>query len=106
MRGDPSQSVIVTQGFVFLKMYCPKSLKQKKLLTQGSNKAVIYSILAIKKYASIFLISGTKSKNIVVFAFTYVSETFALLYGDCSMNSHSVDNGEAMRRRSNEVLRW
>jgi hypothetical protein len=66
---------------------------------------MIYSILAIKKYASIFVISGTKSKNIVVFAFTYVLETFALLYGDCSMSSHSVDNGEAMKRRSDEVMK-
>jgi hypothetical protein len=40
------------------------------------------SIGNLKKYAYIFTISVAKSKNIVVFPFTYVSESLALLYGD------------------------
>jgi hypothetical protein len=40
---------------------------------------------------------------IVIFAFTYVLENVALLYGDFSINSYSVNNDEAMKQ-GNEAL--
>ncbi len=45
----------------------------------------------------ISVISVAKLKNFVVFAFTYVPECSALLYGDFCINSHSVDSDEAMK---------
>jgi hypothetical protein len=41
--------------------------------------------------------SETKLKNFIVFAFTYVSESSALLNGDFYMNSHNVDSNKAMK---------
>jgi hypothetical protein len=37
-------------------------------------------------------------KNIIVFAFTYVLESFALLFGDFCMDVYSVDSDEAMKQ--------
>ncbi len=37
-------------------------------------------------------------KNFVVFAFTYLLESFVLLYDDFCMNSYSVDSDKAMKR--------
>ncbi len=43
--------------------------------------------------------SVTKSKNIVVFAYTCVLETFALFFfGDFYMELYTVDSNEAMKR--------
>jgi hypothetical protein len=42
--------------------------------------------------------SVTKPKNFVVFAFTYVSESSALLNDDFCRNSHNVESDEAMKR--------
>jgi hypothetical protein len=42
--------------------------------------------------------SETKPKNLVIFAFTYVSESSALLNGDFCMNSHNVDSDEVIKR--------
>ncbi len=42
-------------------------------------------------------------KYIIVFAFTYVLESFALFYGDFCMDLYSVANDEAMKR-GNEAL--
>ncbi len=44
-----------------------------------------------------FFISAAKPKNIVVFAFTYVLESFALFSGDFFMDLYSVDSDEAMK---------
>jgi hypothetical protein len=44
-----------------------------------------------------------KPKNIVVFAFTYVLEGFALFYGDFCMDLYRVDSDEVMKQ-SNEAL--
>jgi hypothetical protein len=42
--------------------------------------------------------SAAKSKNIVVFAFTFVLDSFGLFYGDFCMDLWSVDSDEAMNR--------
>ncbi len=50
-------------------------------------------------------ISVAKPKNIVVFAFTYVLESFALFYGDFCMGLYSVASEEAMKRWSEAMKR-
>jgi hypothetical protein len=42
--------------------------------------------------------SVAKPKNIIVFAFTYVLESFAIFYGDFCMDLYSVDSDEVMKR--------
>ncbi len=42
--------------------------------------------------------SVAKSKNIVVFAFTFVLDSFGLVYGDFCMDLYSVDSDEEMNR--------
>ncbi len=42
--------------------------------------------------------SVAKSKNIVVFAFTFVLDSYGLFYGDFCMDVYSVDSDEAMKR--------
>jgi hypothetical protein len=54
--------------------------------------------LAISKKIVISVISVAKPKNIVVFAFTNMMESFALFYGDFCMDLHSVASDEAMKR--------
>ncbi len=44
------------------------------------------------------MFSVAKSKNIVVFAFTFVFESFGLFYVDFCMDLYSVDSDEAMKR--------
>jgi hypothetical protein len=55
------------------------------------------------------LISGTisiaKPSNVAVFAFTYVSESLALRYGDFGMNSFSVKSDEAMKQGGDASLK-
>jgi hypothetical protein len=51
--------------------------------------------LAISKKICYF---RSKAENIVVFAFTYVLESFALFYGDFCMDLFSVDSYEAMKQ--------
>jgi hypothetical protein len=46
----------------------------------------------------ISVISVAKPINIVVIAFTYVLESFALFYGNFCMDLYSVDSDEAMKR--------
>jgi hypothetical protein len=55
-------------------------------------------MICVGKNRYISVISGAKPKNFVVFAFTYVSESFVLLYGDFCMSPYSVDSDEAMMR--------
>jgi hypothetical protein len=43
-------------------------------------------------------ISVAKAKNFVVFPFTYLLESHALLKGDFFMNLNIVDSNEAMKR--------
>ncbi len=45
-------------------------------------------------------ISKEKPKNIVIFAFTSMLESFALFYGDFCVDLYSVDINEAMKRWS------
>jgi hypothetical protein len=54
--------------------------------------------LAISKKFVISVVSIAKPKNIVVYAFTYVMESFALFYGNFCMDLSSVDSNEAMKR--------
>jgi hypothetical protein len=42
------------------------------------------------------VVSVVKPKNTVVFAFTYVLESFALFYGNFCMDLHSVDSDEVL----------
>jgi hypothetical protein len=49
------------------------------------------------KNSLLFVISVAKPKNIVVFAFKYVLESFALFFGDFCMVIYSVDSDEAMK---------
>jgi hypothetical protein len=49
------------------------------------------------------IISVARPKNIVVIAFTYVLESFALFYGNFCMDLYSVASDEAMKR-GNEAL--
>jgi hypothetical protein len=56
-----------------------------------------------KNHISVF--SVTKPKNFVVFAFTYVSKSSALLNDDFCMNSHNVDGDEALNASSLQFLR-
>jgi hypothetical protein len=51
-----------------------------------------------KKFV-ISVVSVTKPKNIIVFAFTCVMETFAMFFfGDFYMELYTVDSDEAMKR--------
>jgi hypothetical protein len=59
--------------------------------------------MAISQKIVISVISVAKPKSIVVFAFTYVLESFALFYGDFCMDLNIVASDEAMRR-GNEAL--
>ncbi len=43
------------------------------------------------------VVSIAKPKNIVIFAFTYVLESFALYFGDFCMDLYSIDSNEAMK---------
>ncbi len=51
-----------------------------------------------KQNSFIFVISVAMPKNVVVFAFTYVSRRPALFNGNFCMNLYSVDSDEAMKR--------
>jgi hypothetical protein len=53
---------------------------------------------ASKKKSLYFQFYVTKLKNFVVFAFTYVAESSALLNDDFCMTSHNVDSNEATKR--------
>jgi hypothetical protein len=48
-----------------------------------------------KSFFSVF--SVAKSKKIVVFAFTFVLDSFGLFYGDFCMDLYSVDSDEAIK---------
>ncbi len=52
-----------------------------------------------------FVISVANPKNIVVFAFTYVLESFAPFYGDFCIDLYSVASDEAMKRWSDEAMK-
>jgi hypothetical protein len=69
-------------------LHCLNALtKKNKVVTQRSDDLLCY----------ISVFSVTKPKNIVVFAFTYVSESSALLNDNFIWNSHNVDSDEAMK---------
>jgi hypothetical protein len=58
---------------------------------QRSDEAMIFfASLKKKRYISVF--SVTKLKNFVIFAFTYVAESSALLNDDFRMTLHNVDS--------------
>jgi hypothetical protein len=52
----------------------------------------------IPKKFVISVVSATKPKNILVFAFTCVMETFAMFFSDFYMESYTVDSDEVMKR--------
>jgi hypothetical protein len=58
---------------------------------------------SIGNFQQKFVISVANPKNIVVFAFLYVLESFALFYGDFCIDLYSVASNEAMKR-DNEAL--
>ncbi len=62
--------------------------------------------LVISQKIVISVISVAKPKNIVVFAFTYVLESFALFYGDFCTDLYSVASDEAMKWWSDEARQW
>ncbi len=62
---------------------------------QRSDEAMIFFASLKNRYISVF--SETKPKNFVVFAFTYVAESSALLNDDFCMTSCNVDSDEAMK---------
>jgi hypothetical protein len=51
----------------------------------------------IDNFQKEFVFSVAKSKNIVVFAFTFVLDSFGLFYGDFCMDLKSIDSDEARR---------
>ncbi len=79
--------------------------KKNTVFTQRSEEAMIF-FASYKKNCYISVFSVTKPKNFIVFAFTYVSESSALLNDDFCMNSHNVDSDEAMKRCSDEAMKW
>ncbi len=50
------------------------------------------------KNSVFFVFFVAKPKNIVVFAFTYVLDSFALFFGNFCIDTYSVDSDEAMKR--------
>jgi hypothetical protein len=60
--------------------------------------------LVLLSYSSISVVSVAKPKIIVIFAFTYVLESFALFNGDFCMDLYSVNSYEAMKQ-GNEALK-
>jgi hypothetical protein len=50
------------------------------------------------KNSVFFVVFVAMPKNIVVFAFTYVLESFALFFGDFCIDIFSVDSDKAMKR--------
>jgi hypothetical protein len=48
--------------------------------------------------------SVAKSKSIIVFAFTFVLDSFGLIYGDFCMDLYSVDSDEALKASSLQFL--
>jgi hypothetical protein len=62
--------------------------------------------LAISKQKSLFsLVSVAKPRNIIVFAYTYMLESFSLHYGDFCMDFFSVNSDEALNASSLQFLR-
>ncbi len=49
-----------------------------------------------QKNSLFFVVFVAKPKNIVIFAFTYVLESFALFFGNFCMDIYSVDSDEAL----------
>jgi hypothetical protein len=62
-----------------------------------SNEAMIF-IGNFNKNSYISVISVAKLKNLIVFAYTFVSKSQALFNGDFCMNLYFVDSVEAMKR--------
>ncbi len=52
----------------------------------------------------ISVVSIAKPKNIIVFAFKYVLESFALFYGDFCMDLYTVDSNDALNASSLQFL--
>jgi hypothetical protein len=50
-----------------------------------------------KKKSIISVVSVAKQKNVIVCAFTYVLESFALHYGDFCIDFYNVDSDEAVK---------
>jgi hypothetical protein len=68
-----------------------------KKLRHRSDEAM-NSIDNFQKELVFSVFSIAKSKNIVVFAFTFVLDSFGLFYGNFCMDLYSVDSNEAMKQ--------
>jgi hypothetical protein len=66
----------------------------KKILTHRSDE---FHWQFPKKFV-IFVVSGAKPINIVIFAFTYVLEGFSLFYSYFCMDLFSIDSNEKMKQ--------
>jgi hypothetical protein len=71
----------------------PKALA-KKVLKKGNND--LY--WQFQKYSDTLVQCRSDVELYYRFAFTYVLENVALLYGDFGMNSYSVDSDEPMKK--------
>jgi hypothetical protein len=69
---------------------------------QRSDEAMI----CVGKNSYISVISIAKPKNFVVFAFTYVLDSFVLLYDNFCMNPYSIESDKAMKRGDEAMKRW
>jgi hypothetical protein len=68
----------------------------KKILTNRSDEAM-NSIDNFQKKFVFSVFSVAKSKNIVIFDFTFVLDSFGLFCGNFCMDLYSVDSDEARR---------
>ncbi len=59
----------------------------------NSQKEFVFSVFSV-----------VKSKNIVIFAFTFLLDSFGLFYGDFCMDWYSVDSDEAMMRGDDALI--
>jgi hypothetical protein len=87
-------NVLYLQRFLNLPP-CLNALIQK-ILPQRSGEVMI----CVGKNCYISVISIAKPKKFIVFAFTYVSLSCALLHDDFYMNSYSVGGDEALNASS------
>jgi hypothetical protein len=67
------------------------TLSGKKILMHRSDEAMN----SIDNFPKKFVFSVAKSKNIVIFAFTFMLDSFGLFYGNLCMDLYSVDSDEA-----------
>jgi hypothetical protein len=72
------------------------TLYHQKILTHRSDESM-NSIDNFQKELVFSVFSAAKSKNFVVFAFSFVLDSFGLFYGNFCMDLYCVDSNEAMK---------